>query len=124
MARVVDEVIQFLVAHRPCPECGRRFRPENVHVLDQPERWTWDLAAVCHGCHTMTMVSAEVRPEPAPPVRAAGRFSELTPSERAYFAGLEPVAVDDVLDMVELLAAFDGDFRALFSRGASEPSGA
>jgi hypothetical protein len=122
MANVVDEVIQFLVAHRPCPECGSRFRPENVHVLGQPEHWTWDLAAVCHTCHAMTMVSAEVRPEPAPAPagRQRGQAGELTAAEQTYFAELAPVGVDDVLDMVEFLAAFNGDFRGLFSHGAHE----
>ncbi len=121
MSTVVDEVIQYLVAHRPCPECGLRFRAENVHVLDQPEHWTWDLAAVCHSCHTMTMVSAEVRPEPVPAARAPLVVDELTTAEQAYFAELPPVGADDVLDMVEFLNAFDGDFRTLFRRVARQP---
>src|SRR6187549_3805541 len=115
MSSVVDEVIQYLVAHRRCPSCGDPYLAENVHVIHQPARWTWDLAAVCHGCHTLTMVSAVVRPDDAP--RRRPRVStELTAAERAYFRDLEPVGVDDVLDLADFLGAFDGDFRGLFSQ--------
>jgi hypothetical protein len=121
----VDQVIQYLIAHRRCPGCGSAYRLENVHVLNQPERWTWDLAAVCHDCHALTVVSAVLRPDGADRAeRLAARrrsVSELTAAERAYFGELAPVDENDVLDLAEFLVAFDGDFRGLFSRG---PDGA
>jgi hypothetical protein len=119
MSSVVGEVIQYLVAHRRCSGCGAAFQPENVHVIHQPARWTWDLAAVCHDCHTLTMVSAVVRPDD-PPRRRLRLATELTPSERAYFRDLAPVDADDVLDVAEFLGAFDGDFRGLFSRNPDD----
>jgi hypothetical protein len=60
-----------------------------------------------------------VRPDDAPR-RPARPPTELTVAERAYFLGLEPVDADDVLDVAEFLAAFDGDFRGLFSRNHEE----
>lgn len=120
MSNVVDEVIQYLVVHRHCQGCGSPFRPENVHVLNQPARWAWDLGAVCHECHTLTVVSAVVRADGQPrPVER--RLLELTAAERSYFDDLQPVGMDDVLDMAQFLVSFDGDFRGLFSRHTDEP---
>ncbi len=120
MSNVVDEVIQYLVDHRQCQGCGSAFRPENVHVLNQPARWAWDLGAVCHHCHTLTVVSAVVRAD-GQPRPAKRRLLELTPAERSYFSELQPVGMDDVLDLAHFLDTFDGDFRGLFSRGFDEP---
>jgi hypothetical protein len=120
MADVVGEVIQYLVAHRKC-DCGAAYVPENVHVLNQPSQWVWDLAAVCQRCHTLTMVSASVRPADRPQRAAAPRPTELTAAELNYFGELPPVGIDDVLDLSEFLGAFDGDFRGLFSQS---PDGA
>jgi hypothetical protein len=122
--RTADRVIRFLVDHARCTSCGGRFALEHVHVLHEEDLRVWDLGAVCHECHTLTLVRAIVRPEPTDgnptPIDAGAQLDELTLAERDRFAELGPVRDDDVLDMTAFLREFDGDFRGLFGRETEE----
>jgi hypothetical protein len=117
LARSADRVIRFLVEHARCADCDGRFHAEDVHILAAEGRRIWDLAAVCHECHTLTLLRAVVSPPSAEgiptPAGEAG-VTELTPLERRRFAGLTPVCEDDVLDVSAFLRDFDGDFGRLF----------
>jgi hypothetical protein len=119
-----DRLVRFLVDTARCGECGASYNSEDVYVLDQVNRHVWELAAVCPGCLSVWLVKAVVRPKgvPAPisgagPSPADGRMvpaDELTVAERQHFASMEPITVDEVLDVSAFLRTFDGDFRAYF----------
>ena len=124
------KIIRFLVTHARCSECSARYRTEDVHVLAQSGLRVWDLAAVCPQCYTLSVVRAVVRPNrqptgpddaaaPSAPVARsddAGAWSELTAAESARFRDRPALGADDVLDVCEFLAGFDGDFLGYFCR--------
>jgi hypothetical protein len=118
MERTAERVVRFLVDNARCTDCGGRYQAEDVYILAQRDRREWDLAAVCHDCHTLSLIRAIVRTPTTddapdgPPLHV----SELTAAEQRHFRALEPVEEDDVLDVSAFLAEFDGDFRGLFGR--------
>jgi hypothetical protein len=110
-----DLVVGFLVARRRCTDCGGRYEPQDICVLGRHGPSIWELAAVCRACCTMSLIQAVVHRGPARTHRrAAIRRTELTPAEDYRFGHLPPIRRDDVLDATVFLAAFDGDFGALF----------
>jgi hypothetical protein len=111
-----DRVIRFLVENARCTDCGGDFRSEDVYVLDERDRREWDLGAVCHGCHTLTLIRAIVEPDGVETRARHAIASELTPAERRHFRALGPLNQDDVLDVAAFLTTFHGDFRELFGR--------
>lgn len=119
MEGTADRVIRFLVQNARCTDCGGDFHTEDVYVLDERDMREWDLGAVCHSCHTLTLIRAIVEPEGVETSTPA-RITELTQAEHTHFDDLAPIAADDVLDVVEFLEGFDGDFRELFGREPDE----
>lgn len=126
-----NRIIRFLVHNAHCAECGAHYHEEDVYVLGQLDLRIWDLAAVCHGCYTLSVVRAVVRPQSDhvkaevayDGVRTARRremLHELTAAEVQHFDELPPIGVDDVLDMSEFLTRFDGDFRGFFGQEPEE----
>jgi hypothetical protein len=104
-----------------------------VYVLAQLDLRIWDLAAVCHGCYTLSVVRAVVRPQgdqvtahvaedgsSSPPRIEYDR--ELTKAEARHFGALPPVDMDDVLDVSQFLQGFDGDFRGFFGQEPDDVS--
>ena len=119
MEGIADRVIRFLVENARCTDCGGDFHLEDVYILDERDRREWDLGAVCHQCHTLTLIRAVVEADAEDlPMRAT--VSELTPAERRHFSALDPVSSDDVLDVTRFLMGFDGDFRDLFGRESDD----
>lgn len=126
-----ERVVQFLVEHARCGECGSAYHAEDVYVLDQVNRRVWELAAVCPGCLSVWLVKAVVRSEDGPDGTEVARahrtrarrplLHELTHAEKRHFEALTPIGVDDVLDVSEFLATFDGDFRAYFGQESDTP---
>ena len=126
-----NRIIRFLVDNAHCAECGAHYHEEDVYVLGQLDLRIWDLAAVCHGCYTLSVVRAVVRPQ-ADKVKAevaydtvrtaqrSGALHELTAAEVRHFDDLPPIGVDDVLDVSEFLSEFDGDFRGFFGQEPEE----
>ncbi len=128
MASTADRIIRVLLAEARCTDCDCAYRAEDVHVLRQKSDKVWDLAAVCSSCYTMSLIRAIVQaPESRRGARVSthrlpkSRPSELTRAEAQRFETLTPVDRDDVLDMHQFLAGFDGDFRALFGQDGTEP---
>lgn len=121
MQDTAGQVIRYLVVNARCTDCGGDFRTEDIHVLAQPSLREWDVAAVCHGCRTLTLIRAVVQVEPDCPDVESETRGELTAAEVRYFDRKEPVSKDDVLDVAEFLERFDGDFRELFSQERDGP---
>lgn len=121
MEKTADRVVQFLVDHGRCTDCGGRYNLEDVYVLAQRGSRVFELAAVCRDCYTLSFIRAIIRPRRAGVADPAVAFMhELTPAEARRFDGLPPVEMDDVLDVSAFLARFDGDFRSLFGQEADE----
>ncbi|MCB0217923.1 MAG: hypothetical protein KDH92_14875 [Chloroflexi bacterium] len=125
MASTADQIIRVLLQQARCADFDCAYRAEDVHVLRQRSDRVWDLAAVCNGCYTMSLIRAIVQAPESARVPSRQRpvlaTAELTRAERRHFDALDPIDADDVLDLHAFLSGFDGDFRGLFGRDGDEP---
>jgi hypothetical protein len=84
----------------------------------------WMMVVTCNECHGRNFVAAVLGDgDPDEAQLALRKLSEggqiaSTPrrSGEAAVSTARPVSVDDVIDMHEFLAGFDGDFELLFAR--------
>jgi hypothetical protein len=112
-----------------CPACGRRYRGSRIKLLAEREGLFFvDLDCSRCGSHTVAIVTVELD---------EAEFSIVDASDIELAVDLEPehlgeelpaaaalVTADDVLDMHELLAGYDGDVRGLLTASGSNLDGA
>jgi transcription elongation factor Elf1 len=105
-----------------CPACGRRYRGSRIELLAERDGLFFvDMDCSRCGSHTVAIVTVEMD---------EGEHSIIDISDIELAVDLEPehlgealpaaaalVTVDDVLDMHELLSAYDGDMHALVGDG-------
>lgn len=105
-----------------CPACGHRYRSSRIRLLAERDGLHFvDLDCTLCGSHNVAIVTVELDDgEPSitelsdldqPPVH----LDEPLPT------GAAPVTADDLLEMHQFLARFEGDVEGLF-RAASRPS--
>jgi hypothetical protein len=96
-----------LVTRLRCVECGRLYDVEDFALV---HRWQdlWVLSTRCRHCdelcHVVVYMRLDAEPEP---------LIDLTPEEILAVDGLPPITADDVLDVHNLLEAFEGDVGLL-----------
>ncbi len=112
-----------------CPACGRRYRGSRIKLLAEREGLFFvDLDCSRCGSHTVAIVTVE---------SDEAQLSIIDASDIELAVDLEPehlgedlpanatlVTADDVLDMHELLTAFEGDMRGLLAAGRGGTDGA
>lgn len=117
-----DKQIKRIVLDRMerCSVCHRGFEPDDVHVLSRKSDM-WMLMVSCGECHARNFVAAVIGDGDAEEAQLALRrlgeehvrgSVEIEPEVDTSPA--DPISIDDVLEMHELLKDFDGDFQALF----------
>jgi len=103
-----------------CPACGRRYRGSRIKLLAEREGLFFvDLDCSRCGSHTVAIVTVELD---------EAELSIIDASDIELAVDLEPehlgedlpaaaslVTADDVLEVHELLAGFDGDIQALLA---------
>lgn len=104
-----------------CSVCHHSFVTDDIHVISRKSDM-WMMVVECSECQGRNFVAAVLNDgDPGEAQLALRRLSEsgakndrrdVKPSP-----ALPKVTVDDVLDMHEFLASFDGDFQRLFVRG-------
>ncbi len=112
-----------------CPACGRRYRGSKIRLLAERDGLFFvDLDCARCGSHTVAIVTVEMDDSRA----SITEISDLSLSTdflpehlgEELPAGAAPVTADDVLEMHEFLARFQGDVSHLFQKGASGAQGA
>jgi transcription elongation factor Elf1 len=107
-----------------CPACGRRYRGSRIQLLAERDGLYFvDLDCSRCGSHTVAIVTVDTD---------QAELSIIDASDIELAVDLEPehlgeelpvgaalVTGDDVLDMHELLADYDGDIRGLLATGAA-----
>jgi len=106
--RLVKQAV--LNAITKCGTCGQPYTTDNVEIVGHEED-LWFISLTCRSCRSRGLVAAMIREQKQPAL-----ITDLTEKEVAKAAYQEPVVADDVLDMHEFLADFDGDFVSLFER--------
>ena len=112
-----------------CPSCGRRYRGSRIKLVAERDGLFFvDLDCSRCGSHTVAIVTVELDEAEMSIIDASDieLAVELEPEHlgEALPAGVAPVTADDVLDMHELLAGFDGDMHALLGAAGSGLDGA
>ncbi|HEY7024877.1 MAG TPA: hypothetical protein VH371_07955 [Candidatus Limnocylindrales bacterium] len=112
-----------------CPACGRRFRGSRIKLLAERDGLFFvDLDCSRCGSHTVAIVTVESDESELSIIDASD--IELAVDLEPEHLGedlpekLELVTADDVLDMHELLAGYDGDFTQLLAAGGGGTDGA
>jgi len=112
-----------------CPACGRRYRGSKIRLLAERDGLFFvDLDCARCGSHTVAIVTVEMD-DGSPSIMDISDMSISIDSLPEHLGeelpvGAAPVMPDDVLEMHEFLAAFDGNFGRLFGQGASRSDGA
>jgi hypothetical protein len=97
-----------------CATCGRAYAPEGVRVLaERDELFFVDLA--CLGCGTRSTAIVTIALEEGA-ARADAPDLEPLPGAARASDPAEPIGLDDVLDVHQLLAGWEGDLRGLLRR--------
>lgn len=98
---------QLLSTHR-CSNCRHRFERSRFSIMARYEK-LWVVSAHCSVCDKVQVfwVSLQRGIERAP--------QEMTDDERERLHSLPAINPDDILEMHEFLAGFDGDFQGLFA---------
>ena len=106
-----------------CASCGRPYRPDRIRILAQREELFFvDLG--CEACGTQAVAVVTIQAEDGETPRADAGELELA---RMIGPGTErpvgdPVSAEEVLQMHEFLAGFDGDFERLFRSAGPPPA--
>jgi hypothetical protein len=124
-----DSQIRRIVVERMdrCTVCHRRFVEDDVEVVSRKSD-VWLMIVQCKDCHSRSFAavvgdtSAPIDTESLFGFRADGSI-EITFEMDADFHDVEletgddvdPVNVDDLLEMHDFLDSFDGDFKTLFA---------
>jgi transcription elongation factor Elf1 len=108
-----------------CPACGRRYRGTRVDVIAERDGLYFvDLDCAECGSRTVAIITVDQQDaglsvgELQAVSEVDDRFGEALPSAAA------PVTADDVLDMHEFLAHYEGDVRSLLRSDARRQTGA
>jgi len=112
MRRQQDEPEEYLAVRRlitqiQCAICHQRYRLRDVRILERRDE-VWVIAVHCNRCGTRGIIFALVREEGEGP-----RFTELTPEEWEKFRRMQPIDVDEALDLMRFIRQFEGDFKEL-----------
>jgi hypothetical protein len=112
-----------------CPACGRRYRGSRIRLLAERDGLFFvDLDCSRCGSHTVAIVTVEIDDSELtiadasdigfPDEGLVAHIGEGIP------AGASPVTADDVLEMHEYLAGFEGGIDKLLNRAATRSDGA
>ena len=106
-----------------CPACGRRYRGSKMRLLAERDGLFFvDLDCSRCASHTVAIVTVELDDsEVSIEVSDADLFDHLG---EELPAGAAPVTADDVLDVHQFLARYDGDLDGLVGARASRTDGA
>jgi len=105
-----------------CPACGHRYRGSRIRLLAERDGLFFvDLDCSLCGSHTVAIVTVELE-DGEPSITDLSDLGEpQIHLDEPLPSGAAPVTADDVLEMHQFLARFEGDVERLF-RAASRPS--
>ena len=95
-----------------CPICSTKYNLDHLNVIDSQEDESFGGAwllihSECKKCKSSVMFNVDIN---GPEVFSVGMVTDLTSSDSAKFSKLDPINVDEVLDIHESLRKFDGNW--------------
>ena len=112
-----------------CPACGRRYRGSKIRLLAERDGLFFvDLDCARCGSHTVAIVTVEIDNATASitEISDLSLSTDIVPEHMGEElpVGAALVTADDVLEMHEFLAQFEGDVSHLFRPSAQRTDGA
>ena len=108
-----ENFVKHLVSAVRCSVCGAPYEGENVQVLGRHDD-LWFLSVYCDVCDNEGTVAAILGKG-----QVAKLISDFATDDCTALHEIEAIELDDVLDLHDFLAEFDGDFMNLFSLDSS-----
>jgi hypothetical protein len=106
--------LRRLVRHKvTCAFCGRRYLPRHLRFAGYDGK-LWLFLGACSRCGAMALIGVVLGAGPGSDWRAVGGPSASGTDGLAGQPAVTAVTIDDVLDLHDHLASFDGDFHRLF----------
>ena len=105
-----EELIRRAISSIKCSVCGSKYHPENVTIIGHHDD-LWILRLHCLTCNTKGLVAALVKKR-----ETHQSDTDLSNTELIKFKRIEPVGVNDVLDMHNFLKDSDEDIASLLSK--------
>ncbi len=109
-----ENFVKHLVSAVSCSVCGAPYEGENVQVLGRHDD-LWFLNVYCPFCCSEGTVTAILEKG-----QVAKLFSDFATDDCTALHEIEGIELDDVLDLHDFLAEFDGDFMNLFVPGKED----
>jgi len=103
-----ERLLKQIISTRRCRICRQTFERSQVRMAAKDDQ-LWIVSARCTTCRHQQMFWVTLRDGVSQSV-----LRDVTAEEEEHFAAMEAVTGDDVLDMHQFLAGFDGDFKRLF----------
>ncbi|HUE75500.1 MAG TPA: hypothetical protein VMP10_01630 [Chloroflexota bacterium] len=104
----IREIVASSVGN--CGDCGVTFGATDVSIVGHQDT-LWFLSLSCPGCHNHSLIAAVIQESNA--TETPGEVVDAPAREAST-----PISSDDVTDMHEFLADFDGDFGKLLGRAS------
>jgi hypothetical protein len=105
-----ERLLKQLISTFRCSVCRRSFEREHVRVAARQEQ-LWIVSVRCSLCRNQQVFWVALKENGDETI-----LRDLSDAEEEQFAEMDPVTADEILDMHEFLANFDGDFKAFFAR--------
>lgn len=105
-----EEFIKRIASSIKCSVCGHCYQQDNIDVVGHQDD-LWFLKIYCPTCATHSLIAAVIKKG-----EVSQTSTDLTRAELAKFNRIEPVGINDVLDMHNLLRDFDQDVSQLLSK--------
>jgi hypothetical protein len=100
--------LRRLVRHKvTCAFCGCRYLPRHLRFVGF-DGTVWLFLGACGRCQALALIGVVLQ-------NGRPSMNKLASNELAHPGERRPVTTDDVLDVHDQLASFDGDFRGLFA---------
>jgi hypothetical protein len=106
-----DKYIRHLISKIKCNVCGQHFDGATVEHLGTFDEYSY-YQLTCSVCGAQAMVTAIMQKDGEGNTEV---ITDLSVEELSKSTSRGPVSTDDMLDMINYLKNFDGNFSGIFS---------
>jgi len=111
------KVLVWLGGVLRCPVCGFKYNLDNTKIIESKQTESENSAQIlihsdCQKCTSSVMFNIDIN---GPEVFSVGMITDLTSQDSAKFSKLEPLSLNDCIQVHKNLSEFKGDFVKLLS---------
>ncbi|MFC1979249.1 hypothetical protein ACFLVP_04605 [Chloroflexota bacterium] len=106
-----DRHIKHLLSRIKCGICGQRYNNAVIEFIGSFDEFSY-FQITCEVCNSQAFVTAIIQKDEG---KTSEVITDLTVEELNKSAIRNPVSADDMLDIMNYLKDFDGNFSEIFS---------